>query len=169
MPTDTPGLLDTDALKQAFIHNLNRIYFGKCYLDDNLAHLAAMASFPALCLAIEEFWEDVRRQIERMHLIYELMGAEPSDKNCNPIKSIVKDNFCLEENPAITFFRDADIIIYLQLLEHINITAYRTLKEIVRMLNNRQVEQLLIECFDESIDNDHLFQLISAEYFSTEG
>jgi ferritin-like metal-binding protein YciE len=165
MPNATPKPFDTAALQQVFIHNLNRIYFGKCYLDQHLSHLITLASFPALQLAMEEFWEDVRRQIQRMHAVYELMGITPSDKNCNPIRSIVKDNFCIDEEQDMLIFTDTDIIAYVQVLEHINITACRMLKMIASLLKNEKAEQLLTECFDESIDNDHLFELISQEYF----
>jgi hypothetical protein len=33
MSSNTPKTLDAVLLKQVFVHNLNRIYFGKCYLD----------------------------------------------------------------------------------------------------------------------------------------
>ena len=168
MPPETPMQLDNDALKQVFIHNLNRIYFGKCYLNGHLEHLRSRASFPAMQLAIDEFWEDIKKQIKRMHAIYELLGEVPSDKNCNSIKSIVKDNFCLDDDQGMTVFTDTDLIAYLQLLEHINITACRMLKTIAAILQYDEAGQLLTECFDESIDNDHLFQLISKEYFTAE-
>ena len=52
MDTSTPKPLDADVLKRVFTHNLNRIYFGKCYLDKHLENLISIASFPALQLAI---------------------------------------------------------------------------------------------------------------------
>jgi ferritin-like metal-binding protein YciE len=162
--TPAPKSLDSEILKHVFIHNLNRIYFGKCYLDKNLAHLISVASFDSLKQAIEEFWDDIKRQIERMSAIYELIGETPSDKNCNPIRSIVKDNFCLDEHQDFPILIDMDLISYLKLLEHINITACEMLKMIAKKLNMDDVSQLLTECFDESIDNDHLFMLISKEY-----
>lgn len=168
MPADTPKPYDTVALKQVFVHNLNRLYFSKCYLNGHLSHLITRASFPALRMAMEEFWEDVQRQIKRLQGVYELINEIPSEKNCNPIKSIIKDGFCLDDDQDMSFFIDADVIAYLQLLEHINITACRTLKMIAALLKMHDVEQLLTECFDESIDNDHLFELISKEYFTTE-
>ena len=164
--TPTPKSLDSEVLKHVFVHNLNRIYFGKCYLDKNLEHLISIASFDALKLAIEEFWEDIKKQIERMNAIYELMAETPSDKNCNPIRSIIKDNFCLDEHQEFPILTDMDLISYLKLLEHINITACEMLKIIAKKLKMDDVNQLLTECFDESIDNDHLFMLISKEYIN---
>jgi ferritin-like metal-binding protein YciE len=164
MPRKNLKTLDESLLKQVFIHNLNRIYFGKCYLDTHLDHLISIASFPALQLAMQEFWDDIKNQITRMEAIYELMDVTPSDKNCNPIKSIVKDEFCLDEEQEMTILTDMDIISYLQLLEHINITACSMLKMIASVLKYQEIAQLLTECFDESINNDHLFMLISKEY-----
>ena len=166
MNTETTEKLTTDVLKQVFIHNLNRIYFGKCYLDSHLEHLISIASFPDLQLAMGEFWDDIRKQIKRMHEIYALMDEIPSDKNCNPIRAIVKDGFCLDEEQLMPLFTDMDVIAYMQLLEHINISACSMLKIIAGKLKMGDVEQLLIECFDESIDNDHLFMLIAKEYLS---
>jgi len=160
--------LDTDLLKQVFTHNLNRIYFGKCYLDQHLEHLISIASFPALQLAMQEFWDDIKRQITRMEEIYELIGEKPSDKNCNPIKSIVKDNFCLDEEQVMPLLTDMDIIAFMQLLEHVNIAACEMLKMIASILKMEQAAQLLTECFDESIDNNHLFLLISKEYITAD-
>ena len=165
-PTSKP--LDNDVLKKVFIHNLNRIYFGKCYLDKNLEHIKSIASFNALQLALQEFWDDIKRQIERMDAIFTLINEKPSDKNCNPIKAIVKDNFCLDEDQGMSILTDMDIIAYLQLLEHINISACEMLKMIASKLKMEDAAQLLTECFDESIDNDNLFMLISKEYISAD-
>lgn len=164
MSSNTPKTLDAVLLKQVFVHNLNRIYFGKCYLDKRLEHLKGLASFMALQQAIQEFWDDIKKQIRRMEEIYMLINETPSDKNCNPIKSIVKDEFCLDEGQNIPVLLDMDIMMYLQLLEHINITSCHMLIMVARQLNYTDVQQLLTECKDESIDNDELFTLISKEY-----
>jgi ferritin-like metal-binding protein YciE len=166
MSENTPNHLDPHLLKQVFVHNLNRIYFGKCYLNNNLQNISNLASFSNLKLAINEFWGDIKKQIIRMDEVYKYMGEIPSDKNCNPIKAIVKDEFCLDEKQAITVLSDMDIIMYIQLLEHVNITSCRMLMMVAKLLKYDKVTQLLTECFDESIDNDHLFMIISKEYLT---
>ncbi|QEC75398.1 DUF892 family protein [Mucilaginibacter ginsenosidivorax] len=166
MSGNTPNYLNHYSLKQVFLHNLNRIYFGKCYLNNNMEHIISLASFHNLQLAIHEFWDDIKKQIARMDEVYAYMGEAPSDKNCNPIKSIVKDQFCLDEKQEITILSDMDIIMYLQLLEHVNITSCRMLMMVAKLLKYDKVNQLLTECFDESTDNDRLFMLISQEYLS---
>jgi ferritin-like metal-binding protein YciE len=88
--------------------------------------------------------------------------------NCNPITNIIKDEFCLDE-ANMPLLNDLDIMLYVQVLEHINITSYRMLIMIAKLLKYDEAEQLLIENFDESADNDKLFTLIAKEYVTSEG
>lgn len=156
--------LNNDVLKRVFIHHLNRLYFGKCHLNAQLNNLIDKASFNALKLGLHEFADDLKKQISRMHEIYQLIDEAPSDENCNPIKSIIRDNFCLDEPQELSIVTDTDIILYVQMLEHINITACHMLKNLAALLNYDDIGQLLIECGDESADNAHLFNLITTEY-----
>ncbi|RYU91315.1 DUF892 family protein [Mucilaginibacter terrigena] len=164
MEPKTPKTPDAPFLKQIFLHHLTRIYNGKCFLRDRTSHLMGLASFKALELAIGEFGGDVKKQIERMEEIYKLIGEKPSAEVCNPIRSIIKDEFCLDDGQDVPLLNDLDIMLYLQILEHINITSYRMLIMIAKLLKYDEVKQLLTENFDESADNDKLFTLIAKEY-----
>ncbi|NNU34857.1 DUF892 family protein [Mucilaginibacter sp. S1162] len=159
-----PQPLDKQLQYKVFVHNLNRIFFAKTYLDKKMPSLIAMASFKGLQLGIGEFWEDVKKQIARMEMIYKIIGESPSDKNCNPLKAIIKDEFCLDQKHELAILNDMDLIMYMQMLEHINIACFGLLKTIAGQLNYTEIEQLLKECFDECVDNDELFVLIAKEY-----
>ena len=161
----TQGKLNNDHLRQTFVHNLNRMYFGKLFLSQKMNDLIEIASFKALKLALTEMYQDVINQINRMSEMYALINERPSNEKNNPIKSIIKDEFCLEAT-NIPVINDMDIILYVQILEHINITAYRLMKMTAPILNNKKVEQLLTECFDESVEDDQLFVLITKEYIN---
>jgi len=168
MKISKPEPLDPKLQYKVFVHNLNRIYFAKCYLDKKIANLIDLASFKGLKLGMNEFWEDVKKQIVRMDKIYKIIGEIPSDKNCNPLKAIIKDEFCLDEKHEINILNDMDLILYMQMLEHINIACYGLLKVVARQLNYDHIEQLLRECFDECVDNDELFVLIAKEYIKAD-
>jgi ferritin-like metal-binding protein YciE len=159
-----PAPLEPHLQYKVFVHNLNRIYFAKTYLDKKMPNLIEMASFKGLELGMNEFWEDVKKQISRMNKIYKLINEIPSDKNCNPLKAIIKDEFCLDQKHEIAILNDMDLIMYMQMLEHINIACYGLLKVIASQLKYQEIEQLLKECFDECVDNDQLFVLIAKEY-----
>jgi len=162
----TPPPLDEDFLKKIFTHHLNRIYNGKCFLKKNLGHLISLASFKGLQLAMEEFAEDVNSQIVRMEEIYKMIKEKPVDLECNPITSIIRDEFCLDDTQTMPILNDLDLVLYVQLLEHVNITSYRMLIMIAKLLKYNDVKQLLTENYDESTDNDKLFLLIAKEYIN---
>ncbi|WP_454801989.1 YciE/YciF ferroxidase family protein [Mucilaginibacter phyllosphaerae] len=168
MPKHTQPTPDDAFLKQIFLHHLTRIYNAKRFLQHRTPHLIKMASFEALAHGVEEFGGDVNNQIKRMEEIYKLIGETPSPDVCNPIKSIVKDEFCLDEGQDVPLLNDLDLMLYLQVLEHINITSYRMLIMIAKMLKYDEVKQLLTENFDESADNDQLFTLIAKEYITAD-
>jgi len=157
-------ITDTRQLRSIFVHHLNRMYFGKRYLDSTKDDLIKAASFSNLQLALTEMAEDVKRQICRMDDIFNLINETPSDESCNPFKAIINDDFCLEKLQSALVLKDIDIILYVQLLEHINITSYRMLKMLAHVFNNKEVDQLLIECFDESVEDDRLFVMVTEEY-----
>lgn len=154
-----------ELLKEHFVHHLNRVYYGKQYLKNHLPQLTQISSFKKLQQGIREVWEDVSKQVERIKETYEIIDAEPAPENCVPIISIFKDAFEPQEYGVETsILNDIDIILYLQLLEHINITSYRMLKILAANMGNAKVEQLLQESLDESSDNDKLFVMIADEF-----
>ena len=156
-------------LKEHFVHHLNRVYYGKQYLYKHLPDLNELSSFKKLKQGLQEVWEDVGKQVKRIQKIYELLDAKPAPENCVPIIAVFKDAFEPQEYEVETcLLNDIDIILYLQLLEHINITSYRMLKILAGTMGNAEVEQLLLESFDESSENDKLFVMIADEYVNRE-
>ncbi|WP_345951419.1 DUF892 family protein [Mucilaginibacter sp. PAMB04274] len=154
-----------EMLKLHFVHHLNRVYFGKKYLQEHVPNLIGISSLRKLQLAIHETWEDICNQVKRLQEIYVLIDEQPANENCVPIIAVFKDAFEPQDYGADTnLINDVDIILYLQLLEHINLTSYRLLKVLAAALNYKEAEQLLLESFDEAIDNDKLFAMIADEY-----
>ncbi|QXV65015.1 DUF892 family protein [Mucilaginibacter sp. 21P] len=153
-------------LKRIFLHHLNRIYSGKCILRKHADSLIEQASFKGLKLALQEFAGDVVKQIKRMEEIYTLVNESPSAEQCNPISNMVNDDFCMDDNQDLPVLNDLDLMLYVQILEHINITSYRMLMMLAKQLNYSEVTQILTENLDDSADNDKLFTLIAREYIT---
>lgn len=167
MTPDSLHVTDPSVLKYLFTHNLNKLYYGKRYINNNLPRLIEIASFKALQLALEELQDDVKKHIARLDEIYKVAGIVPSDEECIPVKAIFKETFTLERKGIGTqLLGDMDIMLYMQLIEHINITAFRMLRILAKALKLADIDQLLTESFDESIDDDRLFTMITNEYLS---
>ncbi|HEY4194236.1 MAG TPA: DUF892 family protein [Mucilaginibacter sp.] len=154
-------------LKQLFIHQLNRVNCTKGYLIRNLPLLAEIASFKNMKLAILEDLDDVKKQQLRIDEMYDLLHSKASDEGCDVIKSIIDEAFNLNNTLGkTTIINDMDIILYMQLIENIELTSFRMLKLIAQHMGNDEVTQMVTECFDENVDNDRLFTLITEEYIS---
>ena len=153
--------------EQLFIHQLNRINCTKSYLIRNLPNLADIASFKNMRLAILEAFDDVKKQQSRIDEIYKLLHSHPSDEGCEVIKAVLEEAYHLGNNSGKTkVMNDMDIILYMSLIENIELTSFRVLKLINQFIGNDQITQLLAECCDENVDNDRLFMLISEEYLA---
>jgi ferritin-like metal-binding protein YciE len=116
------------------------MYYGKLYLEEQMPSLVNTASFNALKMALTEMQQDVNNQISQMAEMYTLINEIPNDIRNNSIKSIVKDEFCLVTASEMPVVNDMNIILYVQILEHINITAYRSMKMTAPALNNKKIE-----------------------------
>lgn len=123
-----------------------------------------MTSSRKLRIAMQEFASDVNTQISRLEDIYQATGNTPGEHMCNPIKALIQDEFCLDKEQTVSALNDMDIILYVQLIEHVNITSFRMLLAVAKKLRKNDVVQLLTENFDESKENDSLFMAIADEY-----
>jgi ferritin-like metal-binding protein YciE len=154
-------------LKILFIHQLNRVNCTKGYLIRNLPILEEIASFKNMKLAIQEDLDDVKKQQVRIDKMYNMLHSKASDEGCDVIKSILEEAFNLGNNAGkSTIVNDMDIILYMQLIENIELTSFRMLKLIAEFMGDEQIIQMVTECFDENVDNDKLFTLITEEYLS---
>jgi ferritin-like metal-binding protein YciE len=159
--------LKSSTVESLFVHHLNRVNCTKGYLIKNLPNLAEIASFKNMKLAILEDLDDVKKQQLRIEEMYDLLGSKASDEGCEVIKSVIDAAFNLGNKAGkSTIVNDMDVILYMQLIENIELTSFRMLKLIGQFMNNDKISQMLTECFDENIDNDKLFTLISEEYLS---
>ncbi|MEO6851989.1 MAG: DUF892 family protein [Mucilaginibacter sp.] len=167
MTLNTSPLLKPEDIKNLFIHQLNRVNCTKGYLNRNLPLLEKIASFKNMKLAILENIDDVKKQQLRIDKMYTLLQSKASDEGCDVVKTVLEEAFKLGNNTGKSaIITDLDIILYMQLIENIELTSFRMLKLIARFIDNDKIAQMVKECSDEHIDNDELFTLISAEYLA---
>jgi ferritin-like metal-binding protein YciE len=150
--------------KELFVYYLNKIYDGKLYLNEQLPLVIKKTSLKVLQLALEELLKDVQKQIARMEDIYKMLDTTPTKIIDAPIKTIIQNACDLRNNPDSVIVNDMDIMVHMQLVEHVNIISYRMLRRLASLLNYKEIEQLMVECFDESRDDDKLFLMIADEY-----
>jgi ferritin-like metal-binding protein YciE len=166
-PMDSSKTINKTELDKLFIHQLNRVNCTKGYLARHLPPLAEVASFKNMKLAIMEAHGDVKKQQSRIDDMYKLMHSEPSDEGCEVVKAVLDEASNLGDGKGKSaIINDMDIILYMRMIENMELTSFRMLKLINQYMGNDQLTQLLAECSDENADNEELFSMISEEYLT---
>ena len=66
-----------------------------------------------------------------------------------------------EDSPAI---RDLSVLFYMQNIESIETASFKTMLLVAHKLNQPEVEQLILECYDEAREDKVLFKEIMQKY-----
>lgn len=159
--------LGSEKLKVFFIKHLDRIYAAKLHLVSKLPHLLDEVQFADLKHAIRETVEDVEKQIARMEVIYTLLDAEVSKGSIHGLTGMIEDAFeAINEQTGEPELRDLSIIFYLQNIESVEMASFQILQMAAVKLNNKHVNQLLKENYDEAKADRTLLLLISSKYIT---
>ena len=115
-------------LLKFFSGHLDRIYCGKEHLINSMPALAEQANFGDLRLAIMELRDDVRKQIDRMNEIYEMLQLERNEAGCVGMTSLLQEMFeGIDTHKGEKPYCDLSLIFYLQNIESIETTSLQML------------------------------------------
>lgn len=161
-PVIEPG---KEELKQFFLKHLSRIYCAKNQLADKLPLLAEDTTFRDIRFAIEETIEAVRAQIRRMEEIFRVLGGGYQHESCVGLTGILDEAFQSVGNTGANHaLRDLSVLFYMQNIESIEISSFKTMLRISENLEEFTISQLLRECYDEAKEDKTLFIAITERY-----
>jgi ferritin-like metal-binding protein YciE len=156
---------EDDHLKKMFLEHLNSIYFGKQHLLDFFREIEAIATLQPLKLAIEELRTDTNSQISQMDEIYSSIHKTPSKTSVLGMKAMTLEAYLsVIKSGKTAMERDVFITFYLQIIEGIEITYYKVLKNLAKVIGYSST--FLDQPFDLAVENKFLFEAIYKEYIS---
>lgn len=159
-----------NTLLKFFSGHLDRIYCGKQHLINSLPTLAEQAHFGDLKLAILELRDDVRKQIDRMTEIYELLHLKRNETGCAGMTTLLQEMFeGIDSHKGEKPLCDLSLMFYLQNIESIETTSFEMLRLTASKLQNKGVSQLLRESFDEAKEDRGLLLQISEKFLALKG
>jgi ferritin-like metal-binding protein YciE len=156
---------EEDHLKKMFLEHLNSIYFGKQHLLEFFNEIEEIASLQQLKLAIDELRNDTHSQILQMDEIYRSIHRSPSKISVLGMKGVTLEAYLSVIRSGKTpIERDVFILFYLQIIEGMEITYFKVLKNLAKSIgyNNAVLDQP----FDIAVENKLLFEAIYKEYIS---
>ncbi len=160
--------LDEQALRKAFIYNLNKIHPILIHLNSHLPCLADESCYGDLENAITELCAEVKVQVTRLDTIFTALCATPLDQK-NIVITRTLNNLLPDKNRPFSdnLLKDLNLVFHIQKILNIEIYYYCILKSIASSLNNISIKQYLQYNSDECESNQTMFKLIAKEYMDS--
>lgn len=156
---------ESNHLKKMFLEHLNSIYFGKQHLLNFFNEIEDIASLQQLKLAVDELRIDTNNQILQMDDIYRSIKSAPSKTSVLGIKAMTLEAYLSVIRSGKTPVEcDVFILFYLQIIEGIEVTYFKVLKNLARAIGYSNT--FLDQPFDTAVENKILFESIYKEYIS---
>lgn len=158
MDKKSQGLVqDQLPLVEFFIEELRDIYGAEKQLTKALPKLKNAATSPDLKLAFEDHLQVTQNQIGRLEQIFRLLDEEPEAKKCEGMEGLIKEGeSVIEDTEAGSATRDVGLIVAAQKVEHYEIAAYGSLRQLAKTIDKAEISQLLEQSLEEEKGTDML-------------
>lgn len=148
-------------LRDLFVDGLQDIYYAENALVKALPEMYEKATETKLKTAIKDHIAQTKMQVLRLEKAFDNLGMKAEGKKCLAIEGILAEGKdCVSSAPEGPV-RDAAIIGSSQKVEHYEIASYGTLAAQAKVLNEREVLDLLLRTLGEEKKSDCLLTIIA--------
>jgi ferritin-like metal-binding protein YciE len=154
----TSGLSrDQLPLTEFFIEELSDVYGAEKQLTQVLPKLRKAATSPDLAMAFEDHLKVTQNHISRLEQIFETLGQKPQAKKCEGMDGIIKEGeTVIQHTEAGSATRDVGLIVSAQKVEHYEIAAYGSLRQLAKTIDKSEISKLLEQTLQEEKETDML-------------
>lgn len=144
-------------LTEFFVEELRDVYGAEKQIANALPKLRKAATSPDLAMAFEDHLKVTQTQISRLEQIFELVGEKAEAKKCEGMEGLLKEGeSVIADTEAGSATRDVGLIISAQKVEHYEIAAYGSLRQLAKTIDKAEVSQLLEQTLLEEKETDML-------------
>jgi Mn-containing catalase len=161
-PTEQAGLADL------LIDELRDILHAEKQLIKALPKMAEAARFDQLRELFEQHLVETEAQVERLNKCFELLGKTARAKPCKGMMGLVEEGqeIMAEGGKKLDAAADLALIGAAQRVEHYEISAYTTAKNLAQQLRHSAVVVLLSKSLAEEENSDQLLNQIARSLMS---
>jgi len=154
----TSGLSrDQLPLTEFFVEELSDVYGAEKQLTQVLPKLRKAATSPDLAMAFEDHLKVTQNHISRLEQIFEKLGRKPEAKKCEGMDGIIKEGETVIQHTEVgSATRDVGLIVSAQKVEHYEIAAYGSLRQLAKTIDKNEISQLLEQTLQEEKETDML-------------
>lgn len=153
---------DNTQLEKFFEDSLKDIYWAEKHLLKVLPKMQKAATTEELQSAIEEHITQTEGHVSRLEQVFEIFGKKPQAKKCEAMEGLVKEGEeVIEETEDGSMTRDAGIIVSAQKVEHYEIAAYGSLRQLAVTMGQDEAAEILSETLEEEKQTDQNLSAIA--------
>jgi ferritin-like metal-binding protein YciE len=150
-----------ETLQDLFEEELHDLHSAETQLVEALPKMAQAASHDELREAFEHHLQETRDHVNRLEDIYGELGISPSTEKCEAMEGLIAEGEELIKAEGDPTVKDAALIGAAQRVEHYEIAAYGTARELAKELGHEHAEELLDQTLDEESNADKLLNKIA--------
>jgi ferritin-like metal-binding protein YciE len=154
--------MSVGSLEERLVDELKDIYSAEKQITRALPKMAKGTSSPELKQAFQTHLEETKGQIERLDQVVELLGQKVGrGKVCHGMQGVLEDGSDMLEDTETGEVRDAGLISAAQRVEHYEMAAYGTVRNMAELLGHKDVAKLLEQTLEEEKATDAKLTKIS--------
>ena len=143
-----------ESLQNLYVEELKDIYNAEQQIIKALPKMVEGASHNNLKRAFTEHLEVTKEQVRRLETIFDELGEKPTGKKCKGMEGLLEEGSELLEEKGDPDVIDAGLIGAAQKVEHYEIAAYGTVRNLALQLGLQNHADLLQQTLDEEGQTD---------------
>jgi|EndMetStandDraft_4_1072995.scaffolds.fasta_scaffold05405_3 ferritin-like metal-binding protein YciE len=152
-------------LKKIFLEHLNSIYCGKQHLIHFFEEIKELATLQYLKNAIQDCSDEAENQMVHIDGIFNAIGEDQSKISVLGMKAMTLEAYITAIRSGKTpMERDVFIVFYLQLVEGIEVTYFKVLKNLAKAIGYSNT--FLDKPFNQAVEDKLMFEGIYKEYIT---
>ncbi|MBT1712176.1 ferritin-like domain-containing protein [Fulvivirgaceae bacterium PWU5] len=158
---------DQPALTKFFVDELSDVLNAEKQLTKALPQLEMAATSPDLAKAFAEHLKVTQNQIARLERVFKIIGMSPKDKKCKGMEGLIAEGQAvIKDTEDGSATRDVGLIVAAQKVEHYEIAAYGSLRQLAKMTEKAEIAQLLEETLQEEKETDMLLSNLAESFIN---
>jgi Mn-containing catalase len=166
--TESSPSVDANGLSELLIDELRDILHAEKQLTKALPKMAEAARFDQLRELFEQHLVETENQVERINECFELLGKTARAKPCKGMMGLVEEGqeIMAEGEEKEDAAADLALIGAAQRVEHYEISAYTTAKNLAQQLRHSAIVALLSKSLAEEENSDQLLNQVARSLMS---
>lgn len=139
-----------NSLDDLFLDQIQDLYDAEQRLMQALPKMIDAAMNSELAEAFSIHLTETKEHLKRLEQVFDSLGTKPKAKTCEAMKGLISEGEEMLEAKGDHHVRDAALIAAAQRIEHYEIAAYGTVRNLARQLGYETLASLLQRTLDEA-------------------